>query len=157
MLVASLGDIRSQLVSELNAERDGFAGFVGTTRSNLINFIVKCASNLNDAATSALDAVGHRAEEDTAALDAFMAAQANLLAENLYKLAKYHYSPHAYAHSQEYQPYSQYVVKDLFAQIEVFGDAILAAYDAATQAAMGAAEATNASEQAAKAADNQNL
>jgi hypothetical protein len=48
-------------------------------------------------------------------------------------------------------------VKNLKAQIADFGLEILADYDAATQAAMGAAEATLASEQAALAADNTNL
>jgi hypothetical protein len=49
------------------------------------------------------------------------------------------------------------VTKNLKAQISIFGVQILADYDAATQAAMGAAEATLASEQAALAADNTNL
>jgi ribosomal protein L7/L12 len=48
-------------------------------------------------------------------------------------------------------------VKSLKAQIDNFGLKILAEYDAVTQAAMGAAEATLASEQAALAADNKNL
>jgi hypothetical protein len=48
-------------------------------------------------------------------------------------------------------------VKNLKAQIANFGLSILADYDAKTQAAMGQAEATLASEQAALAADNLNL
>lgn len=48
-------------------------------------------------------------------------------------------------------------MKNLDAQIDTFGDAILAAYDAATQAAMGAAEGTLASQKAWLAAENSNL
>jgi len=33
MLIASLGDVRSTLVGELNAERDGFAGFIADSRT----------------------------------------------------------------------------------------------------------------------------
>ena len=59
MLITSLGETRTQLINELNGERDAFGTFIEITRTWFCDFIANIPeeSGLNDAINNAEAAV----------------------------------------------------------------------------------------------------